>query len=164
MNVALILSGGNGSRIGGDIPKQYLTVENIPIISYSLKTLMNHPMIDSIQIVAHKEYRELIEEEIGKLSTEYNKGIFKGFSVPGENRQMSILNGLRDIRKYASDADTVLIHDAANQELLPDKILNVHGSTEPAILYGMDIVMIPGDENNFKITTIQDLEKFRRTV
>lgn len=53
---------------------------------------------------------------------------------------------------------------AANQELLPDKILNVHGSTEPAILYGMDIVMIPGDENNFKITTIQDLEKFRRTV
>lgn len=44
MNVALILSGGNGNRIGGDIPKQYLTVENIPIISYSLKTLMNHPM------------------------------------------------------------------------------------------------------------------------
>lgn len=38
---------------------------------------------------------------------------FKGFSSPGENRQLSIYNGLRDILTYAGAQDTVLIHDAA---------------------------------------------------
>ena len=48
----------------------------------------------------------------------------------------------------------------ANQRLLPEKILSINGSTEPAILAGLDIVMIPGDEGNFKITTKADLERF----
>ena len=48
----------------------------------------------------------------------------------------------------------------ANEALLPDKIKSVNGSTEPAILAGMDITMIPGDEGNFKITTKADLERF----
>ena len=50
----------------------------------------------------------------------------------------------------------------ANEALLPEKILSINGSTEPAILAGMDIVMIPGDEGNFKITTKADLERFER--
>lgn len=48
----------------------------------------------------------------------------------------------------------------ANEALLPDKILLVNGSTEPAIMAGMDIVMIPGDENNYKITTKTDMKRF----
>ena len=48
----------------------------------------------------------------------------------------------------------------ANRKLLPDRIRQINGSTEPAILDGMDIVMIPGDEGNFKITTRADLERF----
>ena len=48
----------------------------------------------------------------------------------------------------------------ANEALLPDKILNINGSTEPAILAGMQIKMIPGDECNYKITTENDLKKF----
>ena len=50
----------------------------------------------------------------------------------------------------------------ANEALLPDRILDIKGSTEPAIKQGMNIKMIPGDENNYKITTKADLEKFRR--
>lgn len=49
----------------------------------------------------------------------------------------------------------------ANQALMPNDILEIHGSTEPAILAGMDIVMIPGDEENFKITTEADLIRFQ---
>ena len=52
----------------------------------------------------------------------------------------------------------------ANQRLLPDKILQINGATEPAIMAGMDIAMIPGDERNFKITTKTDLENFNRIV
>lgn len=231
MNVALILSGGKGSRIGGEVPKQYIEAGGKPIIYYSLKTLMLHEMIDAIQVVAEKEYEELIKNTVEDIASEISHpdlaSMYMGISTPGENRQLSILNGLKDIRKYASDADTVLIHDAArpclsdelvsdcyeaiighegvlpvlpmkdtvymsgngqqvstlldrsrvfagqapelfligkyydaNQDLLPNKILDVKGSTEPAVMAGMDVVMIPGDENNYKITTKSDLERF----
>ena len=52
----------------------------------------------------------------------------------------------------------------SNERLLPQKILKVNGSTEPAILAGMDIAMIPGDENNYKITTGTDLKRFREYI
>lgn len=48
----------------------------------------------------------------------------------------------------------------ANEELLPDSILNIKGSTEPAFLSGMNIAVIDGDENNFKITTKEDLDRY----
>ena len=48
--------------------------------------------------------------------------------------------------------------------LLPTEILAVNGSTEPAIMAGMDIVMIPGDENNYKITTMADMKKFKASL
>ena len=51
---------------------------------------------------------------------------------------------------------------AANQALLPDKILEINGSTEPAILAGMNICMIPGDEGNYKITTSADMHRFEK--
>jgi 2-C-methyl-D-erythritol 4-phosphate cytidylyltransferase len=49
----------------------------------------------------------------------------------------------------------------ANRRLLPNDILKINGSTEPAVMAGMDIAMIPGDEGNFKITTKADLERMR---
>ena len=52
----------------------------------------------------------------------------------------------------------------ANKRLLPNEILRINGSTEPAIMAGMNIAMIPGDENNFKITTQADLERFCEIV
>ena len=52
----------------------------------------------------------------------------------------------------------------ANRRLLPNQIVEINGSTEPAILAGMDIVTIPGDKGNFKITTIEDLERYRELL
>lgn len=52
----------------------------------------------------------------------------------------------------------------ANERLMPDGIDRIHGSTEPAIMAGMDIAMIPGDERNFKITTQMDLERYMDLV
>lgn len=232
MNIALLLSGGRGLRAGGDIPKQYIEVGGRPMIYYAMKILMLHEMIDALYVVAEDEYHELIYQVAEDIANESNKpalaDMLKGMAKPGANRQLSILNGLRVLRKSASDADTVLIHDAArpclshqlildcyeaiighqgvlpvlpmkdtvyfsnngkevtglldrsrvfagqapelfligpyydaNEELLPDKILDIRGSTEPAVLAGMDVVLIPGDERNVKITTKEDLENFR---
>lgn len=226
MNIALILSGGTGTRLGADIPKQYLNVKDRPIISYCMEVLFQHRRIDAVYIVAATEWQELIKEQVHIFD---EKRKFKGFSKPGENRQLSIRNGLEDMRSYVKNEDYVLIHDAArplltdkliedsfnavvghdgvlpvlpmkdtvyqsgdgkktmsllsrseifagqapetfvfgkyldaNRSLLPDKIREINGSTEPAILAGLDIVMIPGDEKNLKITTQMDLERFER--
>lgn len=228
MNVAVILAGGKGTRMGLEIPKQYYEVNGKAIISYCLHTFLAHEEIDAVQIVADEMWHRYIMQQLFGLP--YNEK-FREFSAPGENRQFSIYNALVDIRGYALESDTVVIHDAArpcvsaaqitdclktvkghdgtlpmlpmkdtvylsedgkavsslldrgkvfagqapevfllgryyeaNRALLPDKILEINGSAEPAVMAGMDIAMIPGDERNFKITTAADLERFREIV
>lgn len=225
MNTALILSGGRGLRLGSDIPKQYLEAGGRPVISYCVETLSLHEGIDAIWIVAEPVWQGRILE---CLEAADRNRKFKGFSLPGKNRQLSIFHGLEDIRKDGADTDYVLVHDAArpllsaklitecllavkghdgvlpvlpmkdtvyvsedgrrvssllqrssvfagqapelfqlgkyyeaNRRLLPETILKINGSTEPAVMAGMDIVMIPGDEGNFKITTKTDMERFQ---
>ncbi|MCR5421462.1 MAG: 2-C-methyl-D-erythritol 4-phosphate cytidylyltransferase [Lachnospiraceae bacterium] len=48
----------------------------------------------------------------------------------------------------------------ANKNLLPDKILKINGASEPAVIYGSDIIMINGDDDNVKVTNEADLRKF----
>jgi 2-C-methyl-D-erythritol 4-phosphate cytidylyltransferase len=228
MVVALVLSGGVGTRLGLDVPKQYIEVEGRPVISYSLECLYRHEGIDAIQIVAESIWQDQIRDW---MAAEGFDRKFRGFSVPGENRQLSIFHGLEDIRTFAGDMDYVFIHDAArpmlrirqitdciegvlghdgvlpvlpmkdtvysstdgksvtallkrseiyagqapelfrlgvyyeaNCRLMPERILQVNGSTEPAVMAGLDVAMIPGDEGNFKITTKEDLERFREKI
>ncbi|MCM1261839.1 MAG: 2-C-methyl-D-erythritol 4-phosphate cytidylyltransferase [Butyrivibrio sp.] len=235
MGIALILSGGSGVRLGTDIPKQYIEVCDRPVISYCIERLASHPQIDGIQIVAAPQWHDTITHSLEQLTS---LGLapealskFKGFSMPGENRQLSIYNGLTDIMEYAGNDEIILIHDAArpmlsaqmitdcfsaaaghdgvipvlpmkdtvylsedgktitsllnrsqvfagqapeafrlgkyyeaNMRLIPEKIMKINGSTEPAVMAGMDIAMIPGDEGNFKITTKADLNKFERMM
>ena len=52
----------------------------------------------------------------------------------------------------------------ANVDLLPDRILLIRGSTEPAIMAGMDVAMIPGDQRNFKVTTDEDLKRAKEIL
>ena len=64
---------------------------------------------------------------------------------------------------YAGQAPELFIlkkYFAANKALLPEKIKYINGASEPAVLYGMDIAMISGDEHNIKITTDADIEGF----
>ena len=56
------------------------------------------------------------------------------------------------------------VYYEANRRLLPDTILTINGSTEPAVMAGLDMIMIAGDEDNFKITTKEDLERFRELI
>ncbi len=224
-NIAIILSGGTGTRLGGDIPKQYIEVRGKSIISYALASVMENKYVEAVQIVADEKYRKIIEKDARK----YDK--FVAFSEPGVTRQMSIYNALKDISYYASEDAKVLIHDAArpcvtdktirdcfealenydgampvlpmkdtvyeskngkvitgllvrenifagqapesysfkayyeaNKKLMPDKILEIKGSSEPAVMAGMKVALLEGDENNFKITTMSDLEKFKDIV
>ena len=66
---------------------------------------------------------------------------------------------------YAGQAPELFLfkkYYAANTALLPDRILAINGATEPAIMAGMNIAMIPGNEKNCKVTTAADLERFKQ--
>ncbi len=114
MNIALLLSGGTGTRMGTDIPKQYIEAGGRRICSYCMETLFAHPEIDAVQIVADPGWQETIALCGRQLSDgRLWDAKFCGFSLPGENRQLSIFHGLKDMKKYAKDEALVLVHDAA---------------------------------------------------
>jgi len=64
MNIALILAGGSGVRLGADIQKQYIAVQGKTVITHCLEVFGTHPQIDAIQIVAHVEWRESIHKQM----------------------------------------------------------------------------------------------------
>ena len=111
MTIALILSGGTGSRMGSDTPKQYLSAGGEMMITCTLRKFYCHRDIDGVQIVAAAPWHERINLDQQRIFRYQDK--FKGFSVPGENRQLSILHGLRDIAEYADAGCAVVVHDAA---------------------------------------------------
>ena len=110
MNIAIILSGGIGSRMGLNLPKQYVMVNNRPIISYCLQTFFEDENTDAIVIGVADEWKEFVEENVAKLNP--HKPIY--YAQPGETRQYSIYNALKVVKENGfSNEDVVLIHDAA---------------------------------------------------
>lgn len=110
MNIAIILAGGTGVRIGGDIPKQYIEVSGKPIISYCLNKYDVHKQIDSIVVVASEIWQDYIIKWIEKDKIKK----FSSFAPAGSSRQHSILNGLIKAKDIgAKENDNVIIHDAA---------------------------------------------------
>lgn len=112
MNIAIILSGGTGSRMGLSIPKQYVKVHGKMIISYSLSTFLQNNKIEALVIVCAEEWEKNIQDEIEMLPSVSFRKIF--FARPGETRQYSIYNALVVARQMAFDDEAiVIIHDAA---------------------------------------------------
>lgn len=127
MNTAIILAGGVGSRMGVDRPKQYLVVEDKPIIVYCLDIFEKHKNIDKIVIVVSDEWKEYVIENVEK----YNISKVCGYAPAGRTRQHSIYNGLKCTNETASETDVVIVHDAA-RPLVSDKIIDdcIVGATE----------------------------------
>ena len=110
MNIAIVLSGGVGSRMGLDIPKQYVVVKDKPIIAYCLQTFFSCEKIDSVVIGVADEWLDFVKDAVAKLNV--TKPVF--YAKPGETRQYSIFNALLVAKENgAQQNDLVVIHDAA---------------------------------------------------
>ena len=120
MNIAIILSGGVGSRMGFNRPKQYVLVNNQPIISYCLKTFLDNAQTDVIVIGVADEWKDFVVENVEKLKPK--KPIY--YAQSGETRQYSIFNALKVVRENGFvDEDIVLIHDSA-RPLVSHELIN----------------------------------------
>lgn len=110
MNIAIILSGGVGSRMGLDIPKQYAVVDHRPIISYCLKTFFENQRTDAVVIGVADEWKAFVAEQVEALRP--SKPVF--YAAPGETRQYSIFSALKEVKRQGfADDSVVIVHDAA---------------------------------------------------
>ena len=109
MRVAIILSGGIGSRMGLNIPKQYVEVNDKPIICYTLERFLKDEKTDVVIVGCADEWKSFVEEQVLLLGP--TKRVY--YSKPGETRQYSIFNALIVAEEVgAKDDDVIIIHDA----------------------------------------------------
>ena len=119
MNYALIIAGGSGNRMGQDIPKQFMYVDNSPVIIHTLKAFQQHPDINGIAVVCLAGWETVLQSYANQFSIDKLKLIFPG----GDNGQESIHNGIYGLREAGcQDEDLVLIHDAVRPLLSQDII------------------------------------------
>lgn len=135
-NIALIIAGGSGARMHQDIPKQFLTVNERPVIVYTMQAFQVHPDIDAIAVVCLPGWEQILEAYAKQFGITKLKHIIPG----GENGQASIRNGVFELEKHFSPDDLVLIHDAirpmVSAEIISDNI-------RVAQKYGNAITVIP---------------------
>lgn len=107
-SIALIPAAGMGKRMGASINKQYLQLNDVPIVARTISVFEQSPLIDAVYLVIPAEEIPYCQKNIVEMF---------GFSkiaaiVPGgKERQNSVLNGLKAMREHVSDDDVILIHD-----------------------------------------------------
>ena len=135
-NVGLIIAGGSGNRMHQDIPKQFLTVNERPVIIYTMEAFEKHPEIDAIAVVCIQGWEQVLQAYAKQCNITKLRHVIPG----GKNGQDSIRNGVFELRKHFDDEDIVLIHDAirpmVSAEIISD---NIRVARE----YGNAITVIP---------------------
>ena len=114
----IIVAGGTGSRMGTDVPKQFLEISNKEIIEYTIETIADSNVADKIYIVCHKDYNEHVKAIVERASLPIPFEIVTG----GEDRQKSVYNGLVKAQEY----EYVMIHDAVRCCITVEEIRNLY--------------------------------------
>jgi len=122
MNVALILAGGVGSRVGANRPKQFVEILNKPILAYTIENYQKHPEIDAIEVVCHIDWIDYLEKMLQKYQLTKVQWIIHG----GETFQKSVINGMNNLRNKISKEDIVMLHYGAapftSEKIIRDSI------------------------------------------
>lgn len=161
-NIGLLIAGGSGARMHQNIPKQFLTVNEKPVIVYTLEVFQRHPDIDAIAVVCIRGWEEMLWAYARQFDITKLKHIIPG----GENGQSSIRNGVYELEKHYKNNDIVLIHDAirpmVSEEIISDCIVKTK-------MYGCAIATTPcaeammQTENGEVSTGSYPRDKLRRT-
>lgn len=122
MNVAIILAGGVGSRMGAGQPKQFIEVGGKPIIAHTLERFQSHPEIDGIEIVCVESHIGRVKEVVGQGGFSKVRWVTRG----GGTFQDSVIQGVRNLKAVLEGSDIVLIHYAVSpivsDEMISDAI------------------------------------------
>jgi len=135
-NIGLIIAGGSGARMHQNIPKQFLTINDRPVIMYTLEAFQKHADIDAIAVVCIEGWEQVLWAYANQFNISKLKYVIKG----GKNGQDSIRNGIYELEKHYSSEDIVLIHDAIRPMVSAEIISDCIVKTKQ---YGCAIATIP---------------------
>lgn len=142
MNIALIIAGGSGQRMAQDIPKQFIHINNKPIIIYTLEAFQKHPQIDAIEVVCIEGWHEILKAYAKQFKITKLKWVISG----GKTGQESIRNGVFNLQEHCSDEDNIIIHDGirpmVDENVLSDVLVKCD-------LYGNAVTSLPYNEQIF---------------
>lgn len=153
MNIAIIIAGGSGHRMGQDIPKQFINVNDKPIIIYTLESFQKHPQIDAIEVVCIDGWQGVLKA----YAKQFNITKLKWIVTGGKTGQESIRNGVYNLENEAKDDDTIIIHDGirplVDDTVLSDVIVKCgkYGNAVTSMPYNEQIFVI--DPENEETTT-----------
>lgn len=144
MNIAIIIAGGIGQRMGQSIPKQFINVYDKPILLYTLESFEKHPMVDAIELVCLDGWQDIAWSYVKQYGITKLKWMVTG----GATGQESIRNGIFNLEGKAKDDDIVIIHDGirplVDSEVLSDVISKCRQ-------YGNAVTSMPYNEQIFVI-------------
>ncbi len=118
MNVAVVIAAGSGSRMGQDIPKQFINVYDKPVLLYTLENFQNHPQIDAIEVVCLAGWIDFVWAYARQFGISKLQWVVPG----GKTGQESIRNGVYNLEGKCKDDDIVVIHDGI-RPLVDESIL-----------------------------------------
>jgi 2-C-methyl-D-erythritol 4-phosphate cytidylyltransferase len=143
MNIALLTAAGTGTRTFQDIPKQFIHVDNKPIIIYTLEAFQMHPSIDAIIVVGLKGWLDILWAYAKQFNITKLEWVIEG----GKTGQESINRGLSELSKHCNRNDVVLIHDGnrpmVSQDIITDALIKYKQ-------YGCAVAAIPCAEAVFE--------------
>ncbi|MCR5070263.1 MAG: 2-C-methyl-D-erythritol 4-phosphate cytidylyltransferase [Prevotella sp.] len=145
MNIALIIAGGSGNRMGQDIPKQFINVYDKPVLIYTLEGFQKHPLIDVIEVVCISGWESMVQAYANQFNVTKLKWIVPG----GNSAQESIRNGVFNLEGKCSKDDIVIIHDGI-RPLVDDTVLT--DVIEKAQKYGNAVTSMPYNEQIFVVS------------
>nr|WP_162990901.1 2-C-methyl-D-erythritol 4-phosphate cytidylyltransferase [Maliibacterium massiliense] len=152
MNVALIMAGGMGTRMGADCPKQYMLLAKKPVIVYTLEAFQIHKEVDAIAVVCAPTWRDALME----WAARYRIAKLRWFADAGESRSASVRSGLETLQKHTEDADIVLVHDAV-RPFVPGRVIS--DCIAAVRRYGACGTVVPASDT---IVTSSDGKHFER--
>ena len=92
MNIAVIIAGGSGHRMGQDIPKQFINVYDKPILIYTLEGFQRHPLIDAIEVVCIDGWHDVLMAYAKQFGISKLTWIISGVSTGQESLRNGIFN------------------------------------------------------------------------
>lgn len=114
-NVAIILAAGSGNRLGGEIPKQFMTIAGKQVIEHSIDAFESHTLIDEICVITRADYVQTVKELVARNNYRKVKNVLPG----GKERYDSTLAA---IDAYADEQTNLLFHDAV-RPLVSERII-----------------------------------------
>lgn len=133
-NVAVVLAGGTGSRMGLSKPKQFVSLAGRAVIEYSIEAFTSHPAIGEVAVVVHPDWRGEMETIVARNNWEKLSKIIDG----GSERYMSTLNALMAYIDEPDDTN-LLLHDAARPGVSADIIDRVCKALETQEAVGVAV-------------------------